>query len=364
MKPKAVWLVGSAAAAVSGLTPAVRISAPSPVTTCEVRGRRFLVKRDDEWRLGGDLGAGISGNKARKLLRFALEGPRCGVVASMGGHQSNAMVAMAALCRARGVRFVYLAKPVPRWLRKTPSGNFARGLALGLELVPLNAETYRRCANDAAFRDDLLRDVVDGLDDVVQRNVTWLPQGGAAAGAEYGLRGLADEILEIGRPVNVVLPAGTGTTALFLARHLDKSPCRVFAVPCATDARVLKRDMRLLDAETGSLGVFPHILDRPLPPTEPKFRFGTPSLREWNLWSELRRAGLFLDLIYAPHTWDVLLRSLEAEEESLLDDDSDILYLHCGGVEGVATQLTRYRREGFRLEEDDILYNDLADTAS
>ena len=336
-------------------------SVASPLTSVEVRGREFLVKRDDQWRLRGDLGAGTSGNKARKLLQFALSGPTSGAVASLGGHQSNAMVAIAALCRARGVRFLYLCKPVPRWLRKNPCGNYARGLALGVELLPLEGETYRRCILDSEFRSALLQDVVD---DEADRTVTWVPQGAAFSGAEYGVSLLARELEEAfpdDKNFSVVVPAGTGTTSLFLARHLAETGARVFAVPCATDALGLSKQMRRLDAASGKRAIFPEILDLPPAAGEAKFRFGTPTLRDWRIWSELRQAGLFIDLIYAPHAWDTLLRALGLPDAHTPTDDvsqenrlnnGPIVYLHCGGLEGVATQLTRYRRAGFPLDED------------
>lgn len=49
--------------------------------------------------------------------------------------QSNAMVAIAAVVASKaGSSFVYYTKPVPRWLRRNPVGNFARALALGAEV--------------------------------------------------------------------------------------------------------------------------------------------------------------------------------------------------------------------------------------
>ncbi|KAJ1450374.1 hypothetical protein M885DRAFT_571382 [Pelagophyceae sp. CCMP2097] len=145
---------------------------PSRIVQVAVRGawpdcgrKTFDVKRDDAWRLLGDFGAGVSGNKARKLFSFAVSGPRGCVVASLGGHQSNAMCALAALCHARGTPFVYLAKPVPKWLRQNPSGNYARALALGMELVPLAPADYARAVRDAGYRNGLLADVALSLRD-------------------------------------------------------------------------------------------------------------------------------------------------------------------------------------------------------
>lgn len=326
-------------------------SQPSHIRRLVVRGVSFDVKRDDQWRLSGEFGAQVSGNKARKLLKFALDAPsQPGMVASMGGHQSNAMVALAALCHARGLRFVYLVKPVPRWLRSNPAGNYARALALNAELVPLTPALYKRLAEEQ-FRTDLLEDLRESY---ACDSVTWIPQGGACADAECGLHLLADEIMNAYSSaeladLNVVLPAGTGTTALFLARHL-KGP-RVLAVPCATSAGHLRAQMEALDAASGSIGVFPTILD-----DGKTHRFGQPIQRDLDMWNELRTAGLFVDLVYAPHTWNVLLETLATASNARLSSifhvahsercSPKLLYLHCGGIEGVATQLTRYRHVG------------------
>lgn len=45
------------------------------------------------------------------------------------------MVAVAAVVASKGgAEFVYYTKPVPRWLRKNPVGNFARAMALGAKV--------------------------------------------------------------------------------------------------------------------------------------------------------------------------------------------------------------------------------------
>lgn len=46
------------------------------------------------------------------------------------------MVAIAAVVASKPASsFMYFTKPVPRWLRKNPVGNFARALALGAEVI-------------------------------------------------------------------------------------------------------------------------------------------------------------------------------------------------------------------------------------
>ncbi|CAN0469477.1 unnamed protein product, partial [Laminaria digitata] len=43
--------------------------------------------------------------------------------------------------------------------------------------------------------------------------------------------------------LKVILPSGTGTTALFLARHLSPAGIGACAVPCAGDGGYLLRQM-------------------------------------------------------------------------------------------------------------------------
>ena len=212
--------------AIAALATAARAAAPikappaSPLQPFTVRGRSVLVKRDDRYALPGVL-SGVAGNKARKLYGLYKRGfGDAEAVASLGGHQSNAFPCIAALCRAFDLPFYFVCKPVPRWLRSNPAGNYARALALGAELVPLKPDDYRRCIADPEWRADLLKDVA-GVSEVA-----WVPQGAASKDAETGVAMLAAELVDDLKAypnARVVVPAGTGTTALFLARHLRRA---------------------------------------------------------------------------------------------------------------------------------------------
>ena len=87
--------------------------------------------------------------------------PSC--VVSHGGPQSNAMVAIAAVVRYQNERlalspvdpqrrrFVYYTKKLPRFLRKTPSGNLFRATSLGTEIVELSVAEYNGMFVNAAL---------------------------------------------------------------------------------------------------------------------------------------------------------------------------------------------------------------------
>ena len=190
---------------------------------------------------------GVCGNKARKLSQLCTR-PRLPALVSHGGPQSNAMLALAAVAAARGTELTYHTKPLPGWLRTAPTGSLAEARRLGMTLV----EHPSAAGYEAAVR--ACRAAGGG---------GFVPQGGACPDAEAGVAELASEIGAwwAGRSdttptaLRVVVPAGTGTTALYLARHLSASAgmegARVFAVPCVGDAAYLRQQMSALDAASG-----------------------------------------------------------------------------------------------------------------
>jgi len=200
---------------------------------------------------------GVCGNKARKFASLCAR-PRLPALVSHGGPQSNAMLALAALAAARGAELTYHTKPLPGWLRTAPTGSLAEARRLGMRLV----EHPSAAGYEAAVR--ACRAAGGG---------GFVPQGGACPDAEAGVAELASEIdawwagqSDTGRSestptaLRVVVPAGTGTTALFLARHLSASAgvqgARVFAVPCVGDAAYLREQMADLDAASGGCAAY------------------------------------------------------------------------------------------------------------
>eukprot|EP00667_Euglena_gracilis_P015046 EG_transcript_15626 len=298
----------------------------SAVEEYTVRGHRILVKRDDQLFLPQ---TNLSGNKARKLFALHnLSDPElpAGIV-SYGGHQSNAMLALAMVAKAKGVPFRYLMKPLPAWLQVTPVGNYAHALALGMEPVPVPSDVYRAMAATRRLPPGLL-----------PPGSLWVPQGGACPVAEPGVRQLAMEIADWARradlgadPLCVVLPAGTGTTALFLARHLV-GVAAVVAIPCVGDAAYLQQQMATLDEASGAVGTLPDVLDLPL--ARP---FAVPDAALLEVWRTLHAAGLPVDLVYAPRAWEVLLKACDTQHPAVCG--KRILYVHSGGLEGVGTML-------------------------
>jgi len=325
--------------------------APSRVEAVEVRGRRIFVKRDDKYRLPE---TGLCGNKARKLYSLNNLSPFPQDLVSHGGPQSNAMVALAAVVHRHqpSSTFTYYTKPIPRWLRNNPSGNFARAISLGTEIRTLSVAEYQDLFGGLGA----ISGAPPGLP--LPPGALWVPQGGASAEAEPGLIRLADEIYAqveasselAGGPVNVVVASGSGATALFLARHLHPHGIGVTAVPCVMRGGAFLRQMERLDEMTGSHGILPSILEG-----KEHIPFGQPSPLLLDAWTEMKQIGLYVDLLYGARTWQVLLEHWDAGSmPPSLGPGTNVLYYHCGGIEGVSTQLNRYKHAGLVSE---IHYN-------
>ena len=109
---------------------------PTPVECISLDNRTLYIKRDDLYH------PHLSGNKFRKLQTL-IETPsgQYHRLQSFGGAQSNAMLALAALCREKGWAFRYLVKTLPPALQ-IPQGNLKTALELGMQLIQVDPDTY------------------------------------------------------------------------------------------------------------------------------------------------------------------------------------------------------------------------------
>lgn len=370
---------------------------PSPVDTVLVRDRIVYVKRDDKLRLPGSQ---ISGNKARKMMTLNdmmmawTNFPSC--VVSHGGPQSNAMLALAALVHYHNktspslkdgdicdtavpeTKFVYFTKKLPRFLRKQPIGNLFRALSLGMEMVQLSPQEYNKLfESDSGGRTE----PPPGLLPPIPGNSLWIPQGGACGMAEAGTSVLAKEIVEFwlehgeNRPLSVCIPSGTCSTAVFLHRALkvqiaqipedEQLDIQVIAVPCVGDESYARRQMMALNVQTNSSpNDIPTIL-RPSPDEtyfgqsstksdNRYFTFGEPNLSILDTFNEMRDVhNVDVDLLYGAPSWTIMLRHWRIKAGSTLQfnptsplSGREIMYVHSGGMEGISSQLKRYKYKG------------------
>jgi len=279
----------------------------SPITKLFLDGREFLVKRDDL------IDPYLAGNKYRKLYKL-LKTPKESLlsVISYGGTQSNAMLALAALCQKKGWQFVYYTKPVSQFLKEHKEGNYADALSLGMEHRELEENLYRE------FIASLCLDT--GADTFV------VHQGGADEGAQEGVEVLAEEILHADIKVDaIVTPSGTGTTALFLAKALPMY--KIYTTPSIGSVEYLQEQMSALATIPPNLTI--------LQPKK-KYHFAKPYREFLEIQQRLEDAGVCFDLLYAPLMWLTLLEQCR---------DEKILYVHSGGVSGNTSMLKRYEKK-------------------
>ena len=278
---------------------------PSSISKITLEGREFLVKRDDLFD------PYLSGNKYRKLHKL-LNTPKENLktIISYGGTQSNAMLAIAALCKLKEWEFIYYTKPLSSNMKEQQFGNYFDALGLGMAHIEVEYELYR--------------DFIAGLSVKNDETTFLVHQGGADKGAVDGLEVLAKEIREQNPDVKAIAtPSGTGTTALFLARSLPEY--KVYTVPCVGDSTYLREQMQALSTIPDNLVIL-----------EPKrkYRFAKLYSEFLNIYLYLKENGIEFDLLYAPSMWQSLLEQT----------DEKVLYIHSGGVSGNGSMLERYKR--------------------
>ncbi len=280
----------------------------SPISKIIVDGRDFYVKRDDL------IDPYLAGNKYRKLYTL-LKTPsnELKTIISYGGTQSNAMLAISAMCQKKGWEFIYYTKTLSIAMQQEKSGNFYHATRLGMKHIEIENEYYR--------------DFIASLRLNLDKETFIIDQGGAVEEARLGLKVLADEIRESSLDVkSLATPSGTGTTALFLALCLPEY--KVYTTPCVGDTEYLKCQMRALCELPSNLII--------LEPNR-KYHFAKPYKEFLEIWQKLLAAKVEFDLIYAPSMWMTLLEHTK----------EDVLYVHSGGVSGNESMLERYKQKGF-----------------
>lgn len=165
------------------------------------------------------------------------------------------------------------------------------------------------------------------------------------------------------------MPGGTCSTAVMLHREIrrlqgssdnaNQLDIQVVVIPCVGDEGYAERQMMALNMDTGGVGdrdETPRVL-RPAPDAtfyledkdeQSYFRFGEPNADILETFREMEGYGVTIDLLYGAPAWNVLLRHwpVDGEAESKLLAGREIMYVHSGGLEGINSQLMRYRHKG------------------
>lgn len=278
----------------------------SPIQKKIFQNQTIYIKRDDL------LSKEFSGNKARKFAYFLdHDFPNVKKIISYGSNQSNAMYSLSVLAKLKDWEFEYYITHISDYLKENPHGNYKDALKNGMKLhVGRGLPTP---TNDSS--------------------ILYIEEGGREPYAEYGLKILANEILAWKKEqninkLNIFLPAGTGTTALYLQKNIKDD---VYTVPCVGDLEYLKKQFLML--ENNEL-FHPKILK----PSK-KRHFGKLYKESYNIWLKLRHEmDLEFDLLYDPHGWLTLLENPELFNKPLL-------YIHQGGLLGNESMLKRYERK-------------------
>jgi len=277
----------------------------SRISKIVLEGREFLVKRDEL------IDPYLAGNKYRKLYTL-LQTPKDNLnkIISYGGTQSNAMLAIAAMCKEKGWEFLYYSKPISSQIQKQEDGNYSVACELGMKHIEIEHEHYRDCIASLRLNLEEKTYIVD--------------QGGADRSAQKGLEVLAKEIRDQSPDVKALAtPSGTGTTALYLALNLPEY--RVYTTPCVGTVEYLKEQMSALHSIPKNL-----IILQP----QKKYHFAKPYEEFYKIYEKLKNVGIEFDLLYAPALWLSLLAQT----------DEKVMLIHSGGVHGNKSMLERYKK--------------------
>ena len=283
------------------------LNLPSPIQSITFEKQHFYLKRDDL------IDPDFSGNKARKFYYFLQNDiPNIKKLVSYGSAQSNAMYSLSVLAKMKGWKFEYFVDHIADYLKEHPHGNYKAAVENGIKIIEEKK--------------------VESFD--YPKDVLFIEEGGRQKKAEYGVKVLAEEILQWKREnsieeFNVFLPSGTGTTALFLQKYLPQDT--VYTTPCVGDESYLKKQFLALEENECC---HPAILC-----LEKKHHFGKLYKENYKIWLKLQQqTGVEFDLLYDPLGWRVLLEHPEVFSKPTL-------YIHQGGVLGNESMLPRYKRK-------------------
>lgn len=280
----------------------------SPIQRVNFSDFELFVKRDDL------LSRDFSGNKARKLSYFLdHDFPQIQKVVSHGSNQSNAMYSLSVLCQLKGWEFFYYVDHISSFLEQNPVGNYQKALQNGMKII-----------------------TQEKLPTHFDEKTLFISEGGAVQEAQFGIKQLALEIKQFAQTHNldnleVFLPSGTGTTALFLQKNLS---LKVLTCACVGDEAYLKKQFNALVQEEA---LHPTILK-----TSKKYHFGKLYEEFYAMYNKVKhQTKIEFDLLYDPLGFIVLENYLQQNPLK------KVLYIHQGGLLGNITMLQRYARKSY-----------------
>lgn len=290
----------------------------SPVEKINFNGFELYVKRDDL------LSHDFSGNKARKFLYFLEHDfPKVKKLVSYGSAQANSLYSLAVLAQQKRWQLDFYVNHIASYLKNNPVGNYKAALDLGANII--EKKDAKGSIHEYVFQH------IDSKDETL----LFLEEGGRVKKAQYGIEKLAQEIIQWAKDkeienLEVMLPSGTGTTALFLQKYL---PFKVLTCPCVGDKEYLMSQFRHLEP---NLQNYPTVL---IP--KKKYHFGKLYTEFYELYKMLKKeTHIEFELLYDPLGFLTLQEYLKDKKEQ-----SVTLYIHQGGVLGNPSMCERYERK-------------------
>jgi len=295
----------------------------SKVETIEFDDYSFFLKRDDL------LDVDFSGNKARKFYYYLVnEFEGITKLIGYGSAQSNTLYSFSVLAKLKGWSLEFYVDHIPSFLKDSPVGNYSAALNNGAKIIE---------------KKDFLEDkaVLDYLQEIIlpkEQKALFVPEGGHCLEAEFGIKILADEIKQWAKIHNkknlkVMLPSGTGTTALFLQKNLKDF--EVLTCACVGDDSYLKELFFELS---------PKIEDHPtILKADKKYHFGKLYKEFYEMHLNLKQqTNIEFDLLYDSLGWICLQKYLSQFDKH---NHPCIMYIHQGGLLGNETMYPRYLRK-------------------
>lgn len=256
-----------------------------------------------------------------------LEGeyPKVTTLIGYGSPQANSLYSLAALAKLKGWQLEFYVSHIPKWLKQNPIGNYQAALRLGAKIIDVSS-----------LKPNL--HPIDYIDNIrlPDTQCLFVPEGGRSPIAEFGIQQLADEILLWARTkqiqnLTVALPSGTGTTALYLHKHLNPHHIDVMTCACVGGKEYLTKQFVSLSELS-----HPSILECP---DRHKHQFGKLYSTDYQIWQSLsQQTGVEFDLLYDPYMWQCLA-SWQAHNPHV-----PLLYIHQGGLLGNISMEKRYKR--------------------
>jgi len=284
----------------------------SPISKTKFRNKTIYIKRDDL------LHKDFSGNKARKFYYFLINDfPNIKKIIAYGSAQANSLYSLSVLAKIKGVKLDFYVNHISSYLKENPQGNYKASLDNSANIIEKDVENIQEYIENNLLDDETL----------------FIEEGGRVQEASFGIKILSQEIVSWAKEkkidnLKVVLPSGTGTTALFLQKFL---PFEVITVSCVGGSSYLKKQFTYLEVDESK---HPTILE-----TNKKYHFGKLYKEFYWIWKELNiETKIEFDMLYDPLGFISIVNSKYWQDEN-------ILYIHQGGLLGNETMLDRYKRK-------------------